>query len=268
MNDGICCFCPTYMDCKAISVTAPLNYKFGLKKIYYVDGPFVGFSKEPKSKDGTIEFVKSLGDRAELIEAGESHEYEKFNLAAHRAMEEGFKYMIILGSDEYLTGDITEVVNIMNKEYTEEAKMYDVHIIEYQPNKKYNRPLTRLSKMFVNPAWCRARDIHWFYFMNGSETPILTSQPLLPMTLHHDDSVRDDSRNNQMEKWQDKHVLLEDKIVKEKWIDKVLAAEYPPVKSRGGWLYWTCSCIMNNNGIFTNKCEGHKIAKPKYTIPN
>src|SRR3990167_7689668 len=103
LNRKVCVHIPIYNDIIAYKRTGDNCKQHNLFCIVN-DGRFPGFKKindSNNSTDGTKQLAESY-DNVCFFEHGEDFEEAKFNFAAHLAAKMGFKYFILLGSDEYI----------------------------------------------------------------------------------------------------------------------------------------------------------------------
>lgn len=186
------------------------------------DGRFPGFKKingSDNSTDGSKELILSYPNTMYFAH-GEDYEESKFNFAMHVAGKMGFKYVILLGSDEWVVGDIQKLVDKLNQRMKSlpqwESQAFHVAIDEHQPENKWNRFITESPKIYYGPGLLRTRFTHWLRYSStqiakeGTDNPIRKFQKrICDVVIHHDDSIRGKERNALMTKFQDKNVERE-----------------------------------------------------------
>lgn len=107
--------------------------------IIFVDGRWTGWdSRTPLSQDGSREYIQSL-DNVCLIDAPDLIEYQARNKYIEKAEELGFKYCLVIDSDEFidyldlkqfeadLKRDEDSYRYIMKQDYGEHVPYYRLH---------------------------------------------------------------------------------------------------------------------------------------------
>lgn len=228
LNREICVHGPIYNDKTAWKRTGDNCLEHNLLTIMN-DGRFPGFKQiggSDNSTDGSKELILSYPNTMYFAH-GEDYEEAKFNFAMHLAAKMGFKYVILLGSDEWIVGDIQKTLDELNKRMKDlpewESQAFHNAIDEHQAQNKWNRFLTESPKLYYCPGLLRTRFTHWLRYSatqvarDGKDVPLATFQRRLlgerTITIHHDDSIREKSRNDLMTKFQDKNVVRERKRV-------------------------------------------------------
>lgn len=234
LNRKACVHVPIYNDAQAFKRTGD-NCKENNLFCIVNDGRFPGFKKindSDNSTDGTIELVNSYANTAYFAH-GEDFEESKFNFAAHLASKMGFKYFILLGSDEWIVGDIKKFIEDLdqrmksldpNREYA-----FQVAIDEHQSQNKWNRFITESPKVYSNVGLLRTRYSHWLRYSTSQiieldeERPLNTYQKrICSIVIHHDDSIRGKARNDLMTSFQDKNVKREKQRIQREVLRKLV----------------------------------------------
>ncbi len=234
LHDKICVHVPIYNDKIAFKRTGDNCKQHNLFCIVS-DGRFPGFKKindSDNSTDGTKQLAESYPN-VSFFEHGEDFEEAKFNFAAHLAAKMGFKYFILLGSDEYITGDIDELTKTLdermllldpNREYA-----FHVAIDEHQPENRWNRFITESPKIYANVGLLRTRFSHWLRYSTSQiietdqDTPLKSYQRrICKIVIHHDDSIRGNDRNKLMTSFQDKNVKREKQRIQREVVRRML----------------------------------------------
>ena len=107
MNYSLSVIIPFYNDFKALQRLLMNLSSKGIPAILF-DGRFHSFQRINEydlSTDGSRFLVQSFKDTT-LIDKGPCHVDEKFNVLLHEAAKQGYSHCILLGSDEYIEGDI------------------------------------------------------------------------------------------------------------------------------------------------------------------
>lgn len=234
LNRKACVHVPIYNDAKAFKRTGDNIRDHGLFCIVN-DGRFPGFKQinnSDNSTDGTRELVFSYPNTL-YFSHGEDFEESKFNFAAHLAAKMGFKYFILLGSDEWMIGDIDKFIKDLDDRMKDldPYREYSFHVAidEHQSENKWNRFITESPKVYANVGLLRTRYSHWLRYSTSQiiefdeERPLNTHQKrLCSMVIHHDDSIREKSRNDLMTSFQDKNVIREKRRIQREVLRKII----------------------------------------------
>lgn len=226
LNLRICVHIPVYNDKIAINRTLETCRQLNLFCIIN-DGKFPGFKKinnSDNSTDGTKELAESYSNIL-YFQHGEDFEEAKFNFAMHLAAKMSFEYVILLGSDEWIVGDIDELIKMLDERMKVlpkfESQAFQVAVDEHQPENKWNKFITESPKIFYGPGLIRTRYSHWLRYCatciarDNLDHPLYHIQRrICTIVIHHDDSIRGKERNKLMTKFQDKNVKREQKRVK------------------------------------------------------
>src|SRR5712692_3878635 len=123
----ICGYGPTFQDYEALTKTLPRNLEL-LEKMYIYDGRFPRFTgyRKDVSDDGTKELLQSFGHRVYYEECGVCDEFEKFNRAFHRIAKDGYKYVLLLGTDEWIDGDIYSFIVNLDSVSSDKGEFFNV----------------------------------------------------------------------------------------------------------------------------------------------
>ena len=228
LDRDVCVHVPIYNDAIAYARTAKNVSDHNLFCITD-DGRFPGFKQINKS-DNSTDGTKKIADsylNVVFFEHGVNFEESKFNYAFHLAAKMGFNYVILLGSDEWIVGDIGKLKRTLNQRLLQlssdkhlEEQIFQVAIDEHQPENKWNRFITESPKVFYNPGLIRTRFTHWLRYSTTQiardkvEHPFYNFQRrICDIVIHHDDSIRGTARNDLMTKFQDKNVQREKKRI-------------------------------------------------------
>lgn len=245
-------YTPFFNDYSALVRLTKTNHELGLTGIF-IDGPFPTFPHtSDKSTDGSRELIEKF-DNTVLLDAGENYIPHKFNMAMEKAIELGAKYVITIGSDEWIEGDVLSLINNIKFD----KPINKVTFMEHKPKSKWNREVTELPRLIVDPRSIRLKEneVHWLYWYNG--TLIVTTYfPLAEgIVIHHDDSIRPSWRNQQMEEYQNENYWREQKIIST-YRSEIINYNYPPVESKSGGQYYSCGCVYSG-GKWYNLCPKH-----------
>lgn len=254
-DNKIVTYTPFFNDYDALKRLTQNLFELGLSGIF-VDGPFPKFPHtSDKSTDGSRELIESF-DNTILLDAGVNYIPTKFNMAASKAVENSAEFMLVIGSDEYIEGDIYSLYKNANLDKPINKVPFKEHT-----DSKWNRPVTELPRLITKPKEIRLKEgeIHWLYFHNGNVI-VTTYFPLAEgIVIHHDDSIRPSWRNKQMEKYQDKNHWRE-QALRKKYRSEILSFPYPPTMSKSGGKYFSCGCIYMGDSWF-NVCSKHLEVK-------
>ena len=212
ITDRLCAYYPVYEELETLEKTLPLAKKFGINDFFFVDGPFIGFSKQrPKSSDGTREICEQYG---RLMDAGRCYEQDKLNIAFKEMSRQRFRYVLLLGADEYPEGDIKLFLKNLTTRFNDDSPHIPlVRVQEHSPDSKWNRVIDNSPKIFVNPSRIRAKHTHWLYYFDDCSVPFHDHENIIEgIIIHHDDSLRSEKRNKMMSEFQDWNVPREQKL--------------------------------------------------------
>jgi len=259
-NPEICVYMPVFQE-KGPHLTRALDSfkNWEVKKVICIDGAFPLFEHEGKSKsdDGTREIIQSY-DNTILLDTGFNFMPVKNNLAFHTAGKLGFDACLIVGADEYLEGNINKLTIPID------IPLAQVALEEHNPTGKYNKWESHNPRLVINPMFVTCKDVHWFYFYMN-ELIAFDQAPIVEgITIHCDDTLRPKERDDKMTRYQDRNVPIERFKIKKKYIEQAINAEYPPIVSLQGTMYYTCGCIWRPDGIALKQCEKHLTKRPKY----
>jgi len=228
LNERICIHGPIYNDPLAWKRTGDNCLEHNLLTIMD-DGRFPGFKQiggSDNSTDGSKELILSYPNTMYFAH-GEDYEEAKFNFAMHLAAKMGFDYVILLGSDEWIVGDVNELVKVLDERMKTlpafESQAFQVAIDEHQSQNKWNRFITESPKIYYGPGLLRTRFTHWLRYCGTCIAKDNLDHPLYhvqrricTIVIHHDDSIRGKDRNDLMTKFQDKNVKREkNRVIKE-----------------------------------------------------
>lgn len=228
LNRRICVHGPIYNDVVAWKRTGDNCLDHKLLTIMD-DGRFPGFRKingSDNSTDGSKELILSYPNTMYFAH-GEDYEEAKFNFAMHLASKMGFEYVILLGSDEWIVGNIWSLLAELDKRMLNlpefESQSFQTAVDEHQPQNKWNKFITQSPKVYYGPGLLRTRYSHWLRYSatqiakEQRDLPLHEHQRVLPgektIVIHHDDSIRGKERNDFMTKFQDRNVLRERNLV-------------------------------------------------------
>lgn len=262
LNRKACVHVPIYNDVLAFKRTGDNVRDHGLFCIVN-DGRFPGFKKindSDNSTDGTKELVLSY-DNAIYFQHGEDFEESKFNFASHLAAKMGFKYFILLGSDEWMIGNLDKFLQDLDKRMEEldpnREYSFQIAIDEHQSQNKWNRFITESPKVYANIGLLRTRFSHWLRYSTSQMIEQNEERPLnkhekriCSMVIHHDDSIRGKSRNDLMTSFQDKNVKREKQRIQREVIRKIINVSI--LTSPRKLAEWHKSFFLKNTSGYTH----------------
>lgn len=181
------------------------------------DGRVHGFAKinsSDLSTDGFTEKLKEMPN-THVLEAGltkPQSQKQKFD-AFEYALSLGFDTMIMLGCDEYLTGDWNLFCRNLEKrlQYNMPRK-YFMNLDNRAIQEKWNNYTNQIGRIYVRADLMYRNYCHygWCWDNKGEEHMVITEEkPVNGVTIVHDDSIRPDWRNELMDKYQEKVVPYE-----------------------------------------------------------
>src|SRR5207245_3518371 len=156
---------------------------WGVKKIYYVDGPFPTIPHESdKSTDGSRELILSYPNTT-IIDAGINYMPIKSNLALHRDGRDGYEVLLVMGCDEYLEGDLNSID-------VPESPLGNITLVEHNPTGKYNRWEDMNPRLVCYTGLVRCVDVHWLWFFGNRLIEDHNMMPVEGIKIHCDDIAR------------------------------------------------------------------------------
>jgi hypothetical protein len=197
------------------------------------DGRVYGFTAIDSSNfstDGFREVIQNTPN-ATLIDIGLQFPGQGTQKLFHTAAKMGYNYVINLGCDEYLEGDVDLFIENLGRIPLKEPTRMKIPIVEHNPEHNNNAKHVQ-SRVVYMPQYVEIKNIHWIYYHNfyGDDRPVIMgvekNDPLvLGLTLHHDDTIRPDWRNTVMDIFQKEQVKRERAELKD-MITAELTAEY------------------------------------------
>lgn len=171
----------------------------------WADSRVEGFKQYNNSDTSTDGFPGVIFEtpNAHLFSLGLTKPGEGMTFLLKKASDAGYKYVITLGCDEYLEGDIELFLRNLQKIPMKEPTKLKMPITEH--NSKCGSHGGNVAERVVfMPQFVFLKDVHYVYFHNyfGYDKPMKDTPLVLGMTIHHDDTIRDDSRNKAMDEYQ------------------------------------------------------------------
>jgi len=179
-------------------------HEYGIDSIW-VDGRFKVFTKinnSDQSTDGSREFIKSKPD-ATLCTLPVMFEYDSKSILLEKARD--YDYAIQFGCDEYPVGDFDELVRNLDEISDGSPAVYRVNAVIDKADTT-GRLLTKngkTEKIFCKPHRIKCHNTHWSHFIDSSDAPYRSLEKAVGgITIHHDQSIRESSREELMDKYQ------------------------------------------------------------------
>lgn len=205
--DEIYFIIPHYEDLNGIQKLIPNLLSYGAKKIGIYDGPFVTFeggSGEDISNDGSLGYLNNIKE-VEIFKMGRCWMEQKLSRAFTRASHLGFKYAMLLGADEWLEGDFEKFTIA-----TDQVNVASMPFREHHVDEMYNRDVVLMHRFFINPGELETKTSHYEYFVKNTGKRVKHSTMTSgSVEIHHDDRIRDEKRNKDMEEFQTKNKVRE-----------------------------------------------------------
>ena len=180
---------------------------------YWIDSRVEGFpqlSENNLSTDGLREIVAS-GKYSKLIDAPIPQRPGYYlSMFFKNAKPLGFDHVMVLGCDEYLTGDLELLKENLAKLDLKEPHKIRLRFVEHNP--QTNNNLKHVTERIINmPEYVSIKEIHWLYYHNkfGYDKIMEKSPLVLGMEIHHDDKIRPEFRNKIMDIFQAKRQKFE-----------------------------------------------------------
>lgn len=177
------------------------------------------------SSDGTTEVIHSLG-RKGFVFSFVGPQIEKRQAIANKVAELGYRYMIVIDSDEYIGNDTDWnlfLSDLEKKSYRQETgNVFDITIYtdpEYVKASNIVQPGWRTyPRVWFHPGLLEYFELHW-WIRRKEMTPReavksrherLGSQiPVLGLRLHHDSKLRTNRFLEAREHWASTQLLVE-----------------------------------------------------------
>lgn len=165
---------------------------------------FHQYNNSDYSTDGLQEIIQSYRN-THLYSLGLSKHGQSMNLLLKQASN--YKYTITLGCDEYLEGDLNIFEDALDRFDFKEPMKLRLPITEHGSGKSHGGRIA--ERIVYLPRYVFLKDVHYVYFHNyfGYDKPMGSTHwqsPLvLGLTIHHDDTIRDELRNTRMDEYQE-----------------------------------------------------------------
>jgi len=213
----ICTYTPYYFDLDSYKRLWGYNWALGLPSIV-IDGRFNGF---PDLEDmGWNDNMQNYASKMEYIHYTKMqpcYEEEKLTKAFYIAHKLGYKWMILLGADEYLEGDINHFMMKLKAVSTDEGEIFKMRVKEHNPGHKYDQRLPIMAKIFHNLDQLEAKNLHWLVYKKGNRWALKSKPNVIEgLVIHQDSKIRDRERDAMMEKYQDWNIPREKLIFRDK----------------------------------------------------
>lgn len=170
--------------------------------------PFQQINGSDYSTDGLREIVSGY-ENTTWHELGKTVPGEGANFLLRQAAKK-YKHCMILSCDEYLSGDVTILMDSVRKQKLQSPARCGLQFIEHNP-KNENCSKDKVDRLIYLPEYVFIEQIHWMYFHNyyGKKQVLLNNPRVDGMTIHHDDSIRPKWRNELMDEFQRKRKPVE-----------------------------------------------------------
>lgn len=213
--DDIIFYIPVYNDIKAVTKCIRSINSMGFP-VLVGDGRFHDFpiiNNSEKSTDGLYE----LDFVGKIFHHGPCYEEEKLTKAFEIAHDSGYKFVILLGADEYLEGSPVDFLTDFNAKYDESKnpQILNIYLEEKNILEPYAQNQSWYPKIYCGIDKLEGKNLHWKTYnketgeeVNGSKIKIVG------MNTVHDSSVRTDTRNIIMKEYQDQNVVREQNILR------------------------------------------------------
>jgi hypothetical protein len=240
---------------------------YGLKGIF-VDGVYPTFPHtSTQSTDGSRELIHNEG--MILLDAGLSTRAKKFNLYVKKAIELGYKHILVVDADEWLEGNLDDFLKLIDTSYPinnimqrlEEVSKYSIAFGIRPDQKERSRP-----RVLVDINNLLMKDVHWLYWHNGKAIPHTENYPTIPyLKIRQDESLRSGERNEIMEDYHFKQRERESILIeyyrsksdpKHGTPDKRTTPIINNIHSRGDATF-ACGCT-HRSGLWYNVCIHHQ----------
>jgi len=204
---------PFYNDFKALQFLLMRLSSMGMPSIL-CDGRFHNFQKVDESDfstDGSRFLVQGFKN-TKLIDCGPCYVDEKLNVLFHEAAKQGYSHCILLGSDEYIEGDIESLKKELDQISKDEPVLISVPFDEKNP--KLDKPPSFIERVFYMPGLIRAKGNYQSFYSAADQAKGISAQMksnpvgINAITIHHDSTIRTKERNELMKNYQ--------KLIKEK----------------------------------------------------
>lgn len=194
-----------YQDGKAGKRLEQNLEKLGIPSLW-CNSRVIGFPKinnSDLSTDGFTEYLESKGHT--VFNKGVTKVGESTNFLLQKAGELGYKYTITLGCDEYLEGDFQLFQDNLEKIPMDKPTKLRMPLVEHNVGGT-NGGGNITERVVYMPEFVYIGDVHWIYYHNYYREPEIMAYENCPivlgLTVHHDDKIREDSRNKMMDEFQ------------------------------------------------------------------
>ena len=230
-------------------------HKCKIKSIWG-DGRFKGFTRITNSDistDGSREFIESKKD-AILFTIPLCYEYESKSIMLQKAG--GYDYAVVFDCDEYVTGDFDTLVSNLDKIVGDKPEIFrvDVSIID---NKSSVWKDNASERIFYKPHRIRCNNTHWSFFIDKSETPhISPACSVKGITVYHDQSIRDSSRDSMMDSYQHTQIIEE---AEKLYVHSKKLAGRPTINALNTLFPTACIVESSSNFIIKENIDANKL---------
>lgn len=160
------------------------------------------------SNDGSREVVESynntiLFDKGNYTQIPIGQVNQAFRIAAIK----GFRYVLILGCDEWIEGSVAKLQEEADK-LKQNSNM--IQFIEHNNPDGYNHD-GAIQRLFAHPMFVRTRTVHYIKWFNDKEIKI--GNILDGITIHSDDRIRPQSWESRMKLMQERQIKEEHQMI-------------------------------------------------------
>jgi hypothetical protein len=207
-------YTPVYNDAEALRKSADTMVDVNYKRLV-IDGRYHGFDRINDSDVSTDDIVTLCKEKGwDYVTCAPCLEQEKFNLACDILGNRGDMVMILLSADEWI-GKMGIADKWIRRicDGCEYPMMFMVQIIEHVPNHMYSQSEKALAKIFYHPKKIENKNTHWTTYVRGTNKILMAYPTFVPtMTLHHNNHLRSEERDELMIKFQDTNIPRERKL--------------------------------------------------------
>lgn len=244
-------YIPGYEEYNALRFLIPRLIDLGAEKIGFFDGRFPTFkggSGMSDSQDASIIYLEKF-HQVEVHKMGVCWLEEKNTAAFKRAAELGYKYVFLLGCDEYLDEGIKKF-NV-----DDSFHLGRVNFVEHNPNPdQFNIPHPFDDRLFINPGEIEGKISHFEYFEKSTGRQLKTACIIKEITIHHNDLVRKNpKRNKEMFEYQKQNIIRENSKRAKYYIENGLFKIYIAIPTLGKINSELATWLINVTGFFSRK---------------
>lgn len=212
VRTDIITYIPVYNDLKSLQRAVKSVRETVNSKILVIGGRFINFpqiNNSDYSTDGTIEWCSRQPD-IEFQKIEPCNCEDKWNFARDIARAQNYQWMLVLESDGYLKGELTEEYLKETAQFLQAPTPIQIRFENIMTTPPDQALGDRQTRLFYQPGEIEVRHRHWWYYNRWSSERLRTNHYTDKITLFHDSSLRDADWEERMLDYQKINMQRED----------------------------------------------------------